>query len=130
MAIRDFNAILSANEKTSRLSPGKRCPHFGEFVDSTDLFDLSFRRSPFTWHQGNLFERLDKALGNEAWVRNFPNSLITHLSKIKSDHRPFLLVLKLEAALPRGRAFRFLVRWVEHPIFRDFIKDKWALESL
>lgn len=64
--IGDVNAILASNEKVRGTSLGKRCPHFGDFIDSTDLHHLGFRGSPFTWHRGNLFERLDRAFGNEA----------------------------------------------------------------
>ncbi|KAL1151813.1 hypothetical protein V6Z11_A09G067300 [Gossypium hirsutum] len=87
---------------------GRRCPHFGDFITFVELHDLGFRGPPFTWHRGFLFERLDRALGNEAWLRNFPDCMVTHLPKIKSDHRPLLLVLNPSHSLPRGRPFRFL----------------------
>lgn len=79
MSIGDFNVILSPNEKYGGLSLGKRCSHFGDFMEDMDLHDLGFKGSPFTWHRGNLFERLDRALGNEAWVKTFPDSLVSHL---------------------------------------------------
>ncbi|KAL1119222.1 hypothetical protein V6Z11_D01G089000 [Gossypium hirsutum] len=129
MTIRDFNVILSSNEKIDDLSSGKRCPHFGEFVDFLDLHDLGFRGPPFTWHKFNLFQRLDRALGNKAWISYFPNSLITHISKIKFDHRPFLLNLNSDFALPRGRPFPFLVGWVKHPEFGDLVKDRWDFQG-
>ncbi|MBA0778213.1 hypothetical protein Gotri_006107, partial [Gossypium trilobum] len=55
-----------------------------------------------------LFERLDRVLGKEAWVHKFPTCSITHLPKIKSDHRPLLLSLFPEVTLSRGRPFRFI----------------------
>ncbi|KAG8490735.1 hypothetical protein CXB51_013821 [Gossypium anomalum] len=107
------------------LSPGKRCSQFGDFMNMAKLHDLGFEGPPFTWHKGRLFERLDCALGNEAWIKYFSNSLITHLPKIKPDHRPLIQNLNLEISLPRGRPFRFLAGWVEHPEFEDFVNDKW-----
>ncbi|MBA0706156.1 hypothetical protein Golax_018282, partial [Gossypium laxum] len=68
-----------------------------------------------------LFERLDRTLGNEAWVHNFPNNLITHLLKVKSHHKPLLLSLNLEVILLRGQPFQFLARWAEHPVFEYFV---------
>ncbi|KAH1107417.1 hypothetical protein J1N35_011185 [Gossypium stocksii] len=109
ITIGDFNAILSSFEKSGGLSRSRRCPYFGVFVYSIKLHDLGFKRLPFTWHRGSLFERLDRAFGNEAWICNFPNCLITYLPKIKSDHRPILLVLNPSTSLPRGRPFRYLV---------------------
>ncbi|KAL1175985.1 hypothetical protein V6Z11_A04G127600, partial [Gossypium hirsutum] len=32
----------------------------------------------------------------------------------------------LEVYLPKGKPFRFLAGWVEHPNFGNFVKDKWA----
>lgn len=87
--IGDFNAILSASEKTGGLTIGNRYPHFDDFVESIDLFDLGFRGSLFMWHEGNLFERLDRALGNEAWIRNFSNSLITDFFSLNSSQISF-----------------------------------------
>ncbi|KAA3467445.1 reverse transcriptase [Gossypium australe] len=129
MAIRDFNAILSSNEKTCDLSSSKRCPLFGEFVDLANLHDLGFRGPPFTWYRGNLFKRLDCAMGNKAWIIYFPNSLIIHISKIKFDHRPILLNLNSDFALPRGRPFQLLAGWVEHPDFGDLVKDWWDFQG-
>ncbi|XP_017618098.1 uncharacterized protein LOC108462689 [Gossypium arboreum] len=117
IAIEDFNAILSSSKKLGGMSKGRRCPLYGDFVGKAELHDLGYREPPFTWHKGLLFERLDRALGNSAWVQRFPNSLVTHFPKIKFDHRPLLLSLNLKIILPRGRPFRFLAGWVEHPNF-------------
>ncbi|KAL1160928.1 hypothetical protein V6Z11_A07G098000 [Gossypium hirsutum] len=125
MAICDSNAILSSSEKSGGLSKGKRCPHFGDFVDFSELHDLGFSRPLFTWHRGFLFEKLDRDLGNEAWISNFPNCMVSHLPKIKSDHHLLLLVLNLNIALLRERPFRFLAGWVEHSDFDYFLKKNW-----
>ncbi|XP_040967093.1 uncharacterized protein [Gossypium hirsutum] len=125
VAIGDFNVILLPSEKLGGMSTGRHCPLFGDFVDKAKLHDLGFRGPPFTWHRGLLFERLDMALGNEAWVQAFPNSLVTHLPKIKFDHRSFLLLLNPKVSLPKGRPFRFLAGWVEHPEFGKFVEDNW-----
>ncbi|KAG8488864.1 hypothetical protein CXB51_016750 [Gossypium anomalum] len=123
VAIGGFNAILLPSEKLGGMSTGRRCPLFGDFVDKAELHDLGFRGPPFTWHRGLLFERLDRALGNEVWVQAFPNSLVTYLSKIKSDHRPLLLSLNPKVSLSKGQPFCFLAGWVEHPEFRKFVED-------
>ncbi|KAK5845345.1 hypothetical protein PVK06_001517 [Gossypium arboreum] len=125
MAIGDFNAILASSEKTGSLTEGIRCPHFGDFVESANLHDLGFKEPPFTWHRGSLSVRLDRALGNGAWIQNFPNCRLIHLPKIKSDHRPILLVLNSSISQPRGRPFRFLPGWIEHPGFENFLKENW-----
>ncbi|KAK5785130.1 hypothetical protein PVK06_039682 [Gossypium arboreum] len=71
MVIGDFNVILASIEKTGGLTKGRRCPHFGDFVDFVELHDLRFRRSPFTWHRGSLFKRLDRALAIKGEANEF-----------------------------------------------------------
>lgn len=62
----DFNAILSDKDKKSDRSIGKRCKLFGNFVDSCKLQDLGFIGPSFTWQRGNMQERLDRAMANDA----------------------------------------------------------------
>ncbi|MBA0699332.1 hypothetical protein Goari_000980, partial [Gossypium aridum] len=100
IAIGYFNTILSSSEKSGGLFKGRRCPYFSDFVDSVELHDLGFRGPPFIWHRGSLFERLNRALGNNAWIYNFPNCMVSHLPKIKSDHRSLLLVLNPSISFP------------------------------
>ncbi|KAG8498382.1 hypothetical protein CXB51_007058 [Gossypium anomalum] len=102
MAIGDFNAILSVEEKKGGQVAGQTCSFFGEFVDRTKVYDLGFKGSPFTWHRGALFERLDRALGNDAWLEVFLNCLVTYLLRIKLDPRPILLILQSYFSLPKA----------------------------
>ncbi|MBA0813476.1 hypothetical protein Gohar_027322 [Gossypium harknessii] len=88
MVIGDFNTILSSNEKRGGWTLGKMCLLFGDFMDSTQLYDLGFEGSKFIWQIGGIVEHLDRAIFNSAWNVAFPNSIVTHLPRLKSDHRP------------------------------------------
>ncbi|MBA0776878.1 hypothetical protein Gotri_011819 [Gossypium trilobum] len=56
IVVRDFNAILTSNEKRGGRVNGKRCSFFWNFMESSDLHDLGFKGAPFTWHRGGVFE--------------------------------------------------------------------------
>ncbi|MBA0876801.1 hypothetical protein Goshw_019035, partial [Gossypium schwendimanii] len=58
-------AILSVEEKKCGQVACQACSFFGEFVHRTKVYDLGFKGSPFAWHHGALFERLDRVLGND-----------------------------------------------------------------
>ncbi|KAG8494050.1 hypothetical protein CXB51_011564 [Gossypium anomalum] len=90
MAIGDFNVILSPTEKRG-----------------------GFRGPQFTWQRGEVMERLDRAICNNAWCTLFPISLVTHLPQLKSDYRPLKLSLMPNFLSSQGRPFRFLAvkRW-------------------
>ncbi|KAH1039635.1 hypothetical protein J1N35_041378, partial [Gossypium stocksii] len=91
--------------------------------------DLGFKGRPFTCCSEGLCERLDRAIGNDAWMRTFPYCSVTYLSRIKSNNKPLLLAFELEVNLSKGRPFRFLAGWVKHPKFSNFVKEKSAFKD-
>ncbi|KAA3473212.1 LINE-1 reverse transcriptase isogeny [Gossypium australe] len=105
---------IKPEDKKSIYAIGKRCNIFGNFVDSCNLEDLGFIVCTI--------ERLDRALDNDSWISAFPQCIISHLSWIKSDHRPILLRTNLDISLAIGRPFRFLVRRTKHANFSSFVK--------
>ncbi|KAA3472023.1 reverse transcriptase [Gossypium australe] len=125
----DFNAILSPTDKKSPTTLGKRCDLFGNFVDSCELQDLQFIGPPFTWQRGKILVRLDRALVNDEWMDTFPQSIVHHLTRIKSDHRPLLLITKGDNPISKGRPFRFLAGWTLHNNFSNFVKGKWEFKG-
>ncbi|KAH1056541.1 hypothetical protein J1N35_034606 [Gossypium stocksii] len=129
MAIGDLNDLLCSSEKKWGHSGGKVCPLFNDFLEVSNLQDLGFKGPPFTWYHGGLSERLDKAIENDCWLRTFLSCSVTHLSRIKSDHKPLFLSLNPSVILPKVRPFRFLAEWVEHFNFSDFVKEKWCFKG-
>ncbi|KAG8495702.1 hypothetical protein CXB51_013535 [Gossypium anomalum] len=74
LAIGDFNAILASCEKRGGRVIGKRCGLFSEFMNYMDLQYLGLNGPNFTWNKWGVFERLDRAICNEAWSLKFPSS--------------------------------------------------------
>lgn len=96
---RNFNCLLGTSKKF-----GRRRGHdpssadFQDFIHQAHLRNLKFSDSPFTWKNnqsglGRIFERLDRALGNEEWIRSFSNHYIRHLPQLGSNHCALLLTL-------------------------------------
>ncbi|KAH1129349.1 hypothetical protein J1N35_000727 [Gossypium stocksii] len=113
----NFNVILFDSEKKGRRVRGVRCSLFEGFMDAAALHDLGFRGPSFTWHKGGIFEGLYKAIGNEAWLKDFPNMVVTHLPTLKSDHKLLLLLMRVELRISKDHPLRFLARWLDHPKF-------------
>ncbi|KAH1096913.1 hypothetical protein J1N35_013834 [Gossypium stocksii] len=61
-----------------------------EMVNAMGRFDFYYSTRVRT------LERLDRAIGNDAWLKVFLNSLFTHLPRLESDHRPLFLFVKLD----------------------------------
>ncbi|WOK97281.1 hypothetical protein Cni_G05989 [Canna indica] len=71
--------------------------------------------------------RLDKALMNWRWFNTYGYSLVTHLSRIGSNHRPILLTAEhSKSARKYGRKFVFEHYWMEHSELEVIIKENWT----
>ncbi|XP_026420206.1 uncharacterized protein LOC113316202 [Papaver somniferum] len=97
LVIGDFNFILHDNEKYSTQPlDSVEANIFSKKIVDLDLIDLGSTGCPFTWSNKRsgpaLTEhRLDRGLATESWLLLYPNSTITNLLAIGSDHQPILL---------------------------------------
>lgn len=50
---------------------------------------------------------------------------MTHLYKIKSDHRPFSINFESKSVTKVDRSFQFLSSWLSYEGFGEFVFDNW-----
>ncbi|XP_057432699.1 uncharacterized protein LOC130725493 [Lotus japonicus] len=126
----DFNTYLNAPDKwggdpPNLLAMGK----FRDCLDDCYLSDLGFKGPPFTWEGRGVKERLEWALGNDQWLRSFPEASIFHLPQLKSDHKPLLLQLSPTDIDHSQRPFRFVAAWLTHSDFPRLVKHSWQTHN-
>ncbi|KAL4335546.1 hypothetical protein GQ457_07G011820 [Hibiscus cannabinus] len=122
----DFNAISNAEDRRGgSLSRSGISKGFSDFIFDTGVVDVPFRGPRFTWFQGLLYQRLDRVLMNSKWACSFLDSVVWHLEKIGSDHRPLLLQSCLSIRPTVERPFRYVFAWHEHPGFRNELLRSW-----
>ncbi|KAK8643878.1 hypothetical protein V6N13_013155 [Hibiscus sabdariffa] len=99
----DFNATLTAADRRgcSSNSPEQS---FSDMAFNYDLMDLGFSGPAFTC---------------------FPNSILHHLVRMKSDHRPLLLQTTANTSSPRAKHFKYFSGWNLHPDFNNFVATSW-----
>lgn len=97
LIIGDFNEISSANKifGGNPLSLQKMRV-FNNFLNRAKLIDLGYTGPRFTWtncsENGNIIRtRIDKAHATISWLNCFPETKITHLPRLTSDHYSILL---------------------------------------
>lgn len=56
-------------------------------------------------------------------LKKYPNALVAHLPRTKSDHRPLLLRLMARTAHNTPKPFKMEPMWCSHPLFRDLVLD-------
>jgi hypothetical protein len=77
-----------------------------------------------------IYERLDRALCNDAWRISFPNALVKVLPRVDfSDHHPILIDMCGVYVPNREKLFRFECAWTMHPKFDDDFKSWWKQEQ-
>ncbi|XP_052886977.1 uncharacterized protein LOC128295438 [Gossypium arboreum] len=126
-----LNTVASKSKNMGKLSGSKKWGSrpLGKLIKSLMGKDLGFIGPSFTCQRGNTQERRDRALTNDGWISTFPQTLVYHLSRIKSDHKPILLNSNPEFSSLRGRLFHFLAGWTKHTNFKELVVEKWRFSG-
>lgn len=127
----DFNEVLGANEKfggnpvsLNRISAFLNC------IDNIGLIDLGFSRPRFTWTNKHkkkhtiIYERLDRFLCTNEWLKLFPHASVKHLPHIHLDHCPLLLDWNRKVA-GTNIFFKFETMWMSSPDFHSIVNSTW-----
>lgn len=119
----NFNTTLHPSERSRGAQSMKAgCRHFQELMLNSGLIDLGYIGPNFTWRRGSTLVRLDRALCNNTWIEDYPNTTVMHLPKIQSDHRP--MFIRSAAVGPLNeRPFRYLAAWALHPDFERLVRE-------
>ncbi|KAJ0984543.1 hypothetical protein J5N97_002899 [Dioscorea zingiberensis] len=132
----DFNAVRSLEErKGGRTSwqSGMKSDLFNSFIAHSNLAELKFSGSPFTWcnnqgGQSRIWARLDRALCNYDWLNEISQYQMTHLARYQSDHSP-LLVTCQKYSDSRKRLFKFDNNWIHLPKCHDIVASIWRIRG-
>ncbi|CAL1381560.1 unnamed protein product [Linum trigynum] len=123
----DFNSILQPVDKLGGTPfDAARARDFQDCVLDAGLLDMGFSGPPFTWFRTCLKERLDRGLANPAWNSAFPDTIISHLPRLRSDHRPILINLNPLFQPAGHKPFKFLAAWLLHEGFKDMVTSAWG----
>ena len=130
----DFNIIMSLAEKKGGIRQLDRdAEDFSNFIDTTKMVDLKTNNGQFTWNnkrmnQHQVATRLDRFLVSESIIMQGLTLDCNILPWGGSDHWPVQLEAGFQTT-PKNRLFRFEKFWIEHPIFKERIKQWWREEQ-
>lgn len=126
----DFNSYLHDDEKQGGAILNNRAmKSFNLCVDDCGVSDLGFSGPKFTWSNGRVYERLDRALSNASFLDSFHQAKVLNLNQYKSDHRVILLKLEdvHQSRSGSGSRFAFQAAWVTHNGFKNMVKENWVI---
>ncbi|KAI0487871.1 hypothetical protein KFK09_027694 [Dendrobium nobile] len=124
----DFNCCRNLNDKVggTALSHAK-LRDFNSMVFNTGLQELSSVGHFFTWHNQQQLNpihiKLDRALINDSWISNFPNSFYK-VGPECSDHSP--LILLNSSQIKRGHHFLYKIYSTKFPEFWSCLMDVFS----
>ena len=125
----DFNEIRSPDEKIGGvLRQPWSFVDFNNMLSDCHMRDLPFIGNNMTWSnkkKDNLIQCwLDRGFANDEWHALFPESKITYLEMIESDHRPAVIQIRKHSDHGR-KCFTFDQRLLENEELRPIIAESW-----
>ncbi|KAH0657699.1 hypothetical protein KY290_027261 [Solanum tuberosum] len=121
----DFNSILTAEDKPigSQVQSSKT-RDFQECINDCNLTELVTVGRKFTWTNGHVFSRIDRALVNAEWVLHMPIVQVLVMDPLFSDHSPLSINVE-EHKDAKKRPFKFFNCLALHPEFKNKITASW-----
>lgn len=124
--------MKSNSEKIGgNLKPDVQLNAFKDIISECDFIDFPIEGPFFTWSRGSkdniTFERLDRALANEAWWSLFPEAKEVHLIHNYSYHCPSFITAKRSKPCKGKRKanFRFEDLWTNYEGCKNTVTATW-----
>ncbi|XP_031124346.1 uncharacterized protein LOC116027060 [Ipomoea triloba] len=128
----DFNSVLIKDETCNYTAfSTQRSSDFANWINSEGWIDMGFNGPPLTWVRGQVTgidkgARLDRALCNVAWRQLFPESMVSHLPRLASDHAPLLITIEKRVSSLTRHYFKFQAAWFTDPSFMNLVRNSWV----
>ncbi|KAK8711191.1 hypothetical protein V6N13_146482 [Hibiscus sabdariffa] len=119
----DFNATISNDERLGCTSSTDR--DFITAIFDSKLHDLGYEGPAFTWYRGQRAVRLDRCMCNDHWIESYPETLVHHLLRMKSDHRPLFVTIGHQPPRSKHRRFHYFSGWLQHADFNQLVLNNW-----
>nr|GEX23007.1 ribonuclease H-like domain-containing protein [Tanacetum cinerariifolium] len=122
----DMNIVRHENERFGYIISNYEAGQFNSFIHSSGLINLSIGGCYYTWMNkaGTKLSKLDRFLIFEDILDTLPDTRITALDRLWSDHTPILLhVLKSDFG---PSPFKIYNSWLLRDVFDEAIKFAWS----
>lgn len=112
----DFNNVLHRDERLGghEVSETEVAP-FRSCLESCALADMRNRGCKFTWSNGTIMSKIDRALVNDSWIQLFPDVETVFRAPQLSDHSPMTVQLDVPPRLT-DRSLSILTCGLRRPL--------------
>ncbi|WMV30067.1 hypothetical protein MTR67_023452 [Solanum verrucosum] len=98
---------------------------FRECLRDCNLAELQIGGREYTWKNGHVYSRIDKVIGNYAWMDKMPTQ-VTAMDPLLLDHSPLGLIIEEQKDEQKG-PFRFYNYLGDHPKFKKGVQADWQI---
>lgn len=130
MVMWDFNSYLSPTDKLGGIIALKNqdTMDFGDCASQLELLDMQSVGCYFTWSNGTVCSKLDRALVNNHWLLSNVNAYAELLAPgCISDHSCCIVSLN-NCEAHKTKSFKFLNMLALHDKFLHLVRNIWTCE--
>ncbi|KAF3625656.1 hypothetical protein T459_30871 [Capsicum annuum] len=122
----DFNAILHDDDRINgSVVQESEVRDFKDCLLRLGLCEMKTIRREYTWTNGHVYSRIDKALANSAWMTSM-NQLEVEIQNPRcSDHSP-LVIEFAETNIRQPRPFKLMNHLAQHQNFQQSVQRGWS----
>ena len=129
--IGDFNELEDLSEKRGGSALSKsHCRRLPQFLRTIHGSSILVQGRSFTWkkrvHGHLIYERLDRAIGRQDWLRMYPDAFITSGPFTCSDHSYVYLQTSAPSLAIKRTPFRFQPNWNHYEGVHSIVKKQWS----
>ncbi|XP_019239018.1 PREDICTED: uncharacterized protein LOC109219060 [Nicotiana attenuata] len=125
----DFNSILGVEDRMHGNDVHENeTRDFKETIEDCNLAELPTVGREYTWTNGHVFSRIDRAIVNDSWMINMPPQQVQIMNSMFSDHSPLGLELEVRRD-NRKRPFKFYNCMADHPEFVKIVENSWTRKN-
>ncbi|XP_011016272.1 PREDICTED: uncharacterized protein LOC105119785, partial [Populus euphratica] len=125
----DFNSVLSQDDKHNGEAVSTyETADFRQCCSDLGLIDLNYSGCHYTWSNGKVWTKLDRALVNSLWSPAHASAHV-HFDNpgAFSDHSPVTITLQSRSFIGK-KSFKFFNMWTHHVSFSDLVAANWHHE--
>ncbi|XP_074314061.1 uncharacterized protein LOC141649266 [Silene latifolia] len=127
----DFNTVLSPVERLGGNTTDAEMQHFQDCVSICGMDDIPSSGALFTWSNkqnpvDRVYSRLDRAMGNQAWLDDFGDNYAYFHPEGLFDHCP-CTVLTTHSTFGGRKNFKYFNMWGSASQFKNIVENVWSI---
>jgi len=128
--IGDLNELANPSEKRGgKHYPLSKLTRLTSFMDRIKASSIPFTGYPCTWKKRLqlhiIYERLDKGIIWNDWLKLYPDSIVKHGTFSCSDHSPIVLSVANPIQRRKKLPFRFQNYWCQYRQLDPIVGKQW-----